>query len=433
MMPKYLTLVALALILTGPLISIALPTQPNISSPQVVSSIPYFQHLEYIISVLNETKVLNTTKIIIIANYTAAYNVLSANNGIITVNVNITPIFETKNFTFRLLNSGNYSVNLLEDFLDLKYPYVYNGYLFKSAYQIVFAHSSIYISYINTTKVNINGLNYTAYEYFNYSSFIPSTQRFYVLSNGIGYLFNTTYEYHIGNKTSYSLTVNFRLINLSKEENVTLQGAPDAFINNAKKPYQYVLYEYSDLSKSLKPVTYIQVYYPIIFGNGYLVGEQFQLSFYSGQPVNQNFGFSLNIGNYTTLPLTFTLNLNSSSIIWGGQIFNKVGTTTLNVFGINYTVIEYKNVTADRKSFTLLYFDTNGILIKRAQGTLNQTTSEIIYTPYLIPLNSTYMSYIHYVTTGSLPYTVIAPSYSLAITVIITLVIVAIIVLLYKR
>uniref|UniRef100_A0A2U9ILY8 Thermopsin n=2 Tax=Acidianus TaxID=12914 RepID=A0A2U9ILY8_9CREN len=430
-MSKYFML--LILVLTMPLVGLALPSQPNYSHPQVISQIPYFKNLQYTIGIYNQTTTSNTTKTVEIANYSINYNVISQNNGKLLVNVNLTPIHVPTNFSFNLIKSGNYTVNLEDDMLSLKYPYIYNGYLYSTTYQLIFPKISIYLSYLNQTKIDINEINYTAIEYQNFSATLASEEHFYVLSNGIGYSFNTTYT---PNGSKYSYTVSFHLENLSIEQNSSLSNSYPQFISDAEKPYQYTLCEYSSLSNSLQPLTYVQAYYPLIFTNGYLAAEEIELSFLSGAPVNQNFGFSLVVGNYTSLPLTFTYS-NSSQIIWGGNIFNKINTTTINVYNHNYLVNVYENITAN-KDITILYFSTNnGTLIKRAQGTINgnieNITTELLYTPKMISPNSTYINYAHTAVSGTLPYHVVSPSYSLIISIIVTLVIVAIIVLLYKR
>ncbi|ARM75658.1 hypothetical protein B6F84_06140 [Acidianus manzaensis] len=432
-MSKYLLL--MILVLTMPLAVLAIPAQPNYSSPQAIHQIPYFKTLKYIATVYNQTKVSNTTKIIVIANYTISYNVVNQSNGNILVNINTTPIHSPRNFTFNLIKSGNYTVNLEEDMLSLNYPYVFDKYLYNaSIYELAFPKISIEMGYVNQTKVSINGINYTAFEYSNYSTIVSSEEHFYVLSNGLGYSFNTTYTTNTSD-TTLTYTVNLHLIELSGEENSTLSTISTQFISNAEKPYQYTLYEYSSLSNTLQPVTYIQAYYPIIFSNGYLAGEEIELTFDSGAPVNQNFGFGLDIGNYTSIPLTFTYS-NTSQIIWGGKIFHKVNTTTINIYGTNYMVNEYQNVSSS--NIIKLYFSSdNNILVERAEGTINgnivNITSELIYTQHVITPNSTYINYAHRVTTGTLPFSAVAPSESLIITIIITLVIVAIIILLYKR
>ncbi|MCY0882765.1 MAG: hypothetical protein OWQ50_02930, partial [Acidianus infernus] len=99
MMLKY-TLVVLALLVAIPftqILSFALPSSPPLTTNTIITEIPYYSHLKYLISIYNETTENSTIKMKFIANYTADYNVISQYNGIIEVNYSISKIFSKYN------------------------------------------------------------------------------------------------------------------------------------------------------------------------------------------------------------------------------------------------------------------------------------------------------------------------------------------------
>ncbi|MUM64785.1 hypothetical protein D1867_05900 [Acidianus infernus] len=444
MMLKY-TLVVLALLVAIPftqILSFALPSSPPLTTNTIITEIPYYSHLKYLISIYNETTENSTIKMKFIANYTADYNVISQYNGIIEVNYSISKIFSKYNLsTFNMSNitflrPGIFNVTLLNDALCFHYPYIYPGLLYNSsAYYLYFVATKFNfpLGYVNETKVTINNLTLIAYKYHNLSTFSTINQYFYVLCNGIGYNFNYTFSYKIGNKT-YNLYANFLLKCLSGNSSTQLKYLGNQ-LEEAFKPYVYLDCTYSSLYAGLTPNTYREIFYPYIFANGYFIYRYAILSFIAGQPVESSyFELSLVIGNYTDLPITFLV-CNSSNIIWENEEFTRVNVTSLNILGKTYNnVIEYENIST--KSFTILYF-YNGTLIEEESGNIdgnsyNVNEKVVFVGNSMIPLNLTYPNYFDYTNTN-LPYKAIDPSLALEVSIIITMIIVALIVLLYKR
>ncbi|MCY0883483.1 MAG: hypothetical protein OWQ50_06810, partial [Acidianus infernus] len=247
------------------------------------------------------------------------------------------------------------------------------------------------------------------------------------------YNFNYTFSYKIGNKT-YNLYANFLLECLSGNSSTQLKYLGNQ-LEKAFKPYVYLVCTYSSLYAGLTPNTYREIFYPYIFANGYFIYRYAILNFIAGQPVGSSyFELSLVIGNYTNLPITFLV-CNSSNIIWENKEFTRVNVTSLNILGKTYNnVIEYENIST--KSFTILYF-YNGTLIEEESGNIdgnsyNVTEKVVFVGNSMIPLNLTYPNYFDYTNTN-LPYKAIDPSLALEVSIIITMIIVALIVLLYKR
>ncbi len=437
MMLKYTLILALLIAVPFAQILLALPSSPPLTTDTVINEIPFYSHLKYTISIYNESTINGTTKMKFLANYTADYNVISQCNGVIKVNYNVSKIysaynsseFNISNITF--LKPEVFNVTLLDDFLSFSYPYIYPKLLYNATYSLYFiaSHLELGLQYVNETKIELDNITYTVYKYQNISYF--SSKYFSVLCNGIGYNFNYTFSYKINNKT-YNLNANFLLKCLSGNSTTQLKYLGNQ-LEEAFKPYMYLECTYSSLSDNLVPNTYREIFYPYVFANGYFIYRYCILRFAAGQEVTYPY-FSIVVGNYTNLPITFLI-CNSSKITWENMEFNKVNITSLNILGKTYNnVIEYENIT--QKTLTLLYF-YNGTLIEEESGTINGS----IYSPsekleftgnHVIPLNSTYPDYFNYTNT-KLPYNAVDPSSALEVSIIVTMIIVVLIVLLYKR
>lgn len=445
MMLKYTLVVTLALLVAVPfvqILSIALPTSPPYTANAIITEISYYSHLKYVISIYNETTVNGTTKMKFLGNYTAIYNVISNYGGTIKVNYTISKIYTTvnsslfnaSNITF--LKPGIFNVTLLNDPLCLHYPFIYPGLLYATTYYLYFAANKfdLAMQYINESSVMINNSNYTVYKYENLTTFSDINRYFYVLCNGIEYNFNYTLTYKIENKT-HNMYANFILKCLSGNSSTELNFVSNQ-LEKAFKPYVYLEYTYSSLYAGLAPNTYREIFYPEVFANGYFVYRYSLLNFLAGQPIGQSyFGLELAIGNYANLPITFLV-CNSSKIYWECEEFTKVNVTSLNVLGKTYNnVIEYENISSS-KSFTLLYF-YNGTLIEEEAGNIDGNTYNVtekveFVGNSMIPLNITYPNYFDYTNTN-LPYNAIGPSLALEISIVVTMIVVALIILLHKR
>ncbi|WP_236751116.1 hypothetical protein [Acidianus sp. HS-5] len=431
----------LALLIAVPfvqILSLALPSSPPLTANTIINEIPFYSHLNYVISIYNETTVNSTTKMKFLANYTAEYNVVSQCNGVIKVDYNVSKIYSAYNLSkFNISNTtflkpGIFNVTLLDDALSFNYPYIYPELLYNSTYYALYfvaTHVGLGLQYVNETKIKLDNTSYTVYKYLNISYF--SSKSFYVLCNGIGYDFNYTFSYKIDNKT-YNLCANFILKCISGNSSTRLKYMSNQ-LEEAFKPYTYLEYTYSSLYADLTPNTYREIFYPYVFANGYFVYRDCILRFAAGQQVVYPY-FNIVIGNYTNLPITF-LACNSTKIVWENEEFSRVNITSLNILGKTFNnVIEYENKT--NTSFTLLYFH-DGTLIEEESGKIDgniyNASEKLEFTGNsIISLNSTYPDYFNYTNT-KLPYSAIDPSSALEVSIIVTMIIVALIVLLYKR
>ncbi len=430
MMSKYILAISLILIFILPVLSIGISNESiNIANyPTYISnyenSITFYNNLTYNIVAYNTSVNSTTSKL----NYTyiVNYYVNNFNNGNVTVNVLITnttvqPSIHNKTFNFTLIKSGTYNISLQQDFLNFSYPFIAPEYLFNNTYTLQSSVSSISLSFINYSRFNISGSSYNTTE-FSFSTDSLSG-KIWVLPNGNIAKLDTIYK---------GLSVNITLQELSSLAvgNLTPISLPKNLLNTS---YLYVVYEYSSFSNTTQSVGEEEIIYPIVFANGIMGESSYSLNTVSGEPIVDTTDFTIHIGNYTNIAITFYPNM-SKTILWNSIPFKFVEHKNITILNKNYNdTLVYTNST--NSSIQTLIFTKSGILL---QQSIKQKVSNITEFSIKYIGNRFYNSDMKFINLNNysntaLPFKAISPTMSLIATIVITLVLVAVLVILHRR
>ncbi len=404
------------------------------SNSQIISGFTIPSTINYTAKIVNSTTINNKT-IEKIYNYTLSYHIISITQDIAYVNV-------SGNFTNNSLKLGNvvyvtkglHVVNLIFQPISIYYPYIISDIIYNTSYGIITPNESIALDYSGKGYVLFDGANTTVY---NYSGVINGNSiKISLLPNGI--------IYHLENNslyitlTSYSTFLNVTLNTSSGNNNIY------QLTNYIQKPYLYAIYNYSTLSNSTLPVGYLEIDYPLLFENGILVTQITQIQIRAGQNLalpslleGKSVNFVIYINNPMDEPTSFIVNIGNQSITWNGFTFVLVNKTTISTIAGSFEAYEYRHYISSNLSAQLLYFSTNGVLLKEESvSILNSSVfpvfiSSLVGNNYINP-SETYPNVFNYTNT-TLPFKVINPNLSLTISIIVTIIIIAVIVLLHKR
>lgn len=409
------------------------------------STLSFPNNLTYYIVVSNTTKVTSTTtsssavntstsnvSSLRVLNYTyvAHYKVDKYSpEGELTVNLTVENTSQVpKGFNFTLLKIGLHNVNLEEDPLNLNYPYVFPGYLFNNTYTLSTPSTSLTLVYDGVANETILGTKYVVIKYFFGDSQASGVA--YITENGTVAYIDTTYnglEVQLFLKSSQGTTT------VDIPNTVTL---PSYFLNRS---YLYAIYEYSNYSDSLQSVGDEEIVYPFVFPNGIIGETAYQVNTVSGSPLVNFNDFTIHIGNYTSLETSFYPSL-AQKIEWNSVSLAMVGKDNVTIFGVNYPnayVYESNQSVNNSTIVREVTFNSSGVLIDQVVTVVHNGLStpefEAKYIGNIFYNNSeTYPNFQTFSDTN-LPFSVVSPSTSLAVAIIITIAIAAILVLLHRR
>jgi hypothetical protein len=333
-----------------------------------------------------------------------------------------------KGFNFTLLKIGLHNVNLEEDPLNLNYPYVFPGYLFNNTYTLSTPSTSLTLVYDGVANETILGTKYVVIKYFFGDSQASGVA--YITENGTVAYIDTTYnglEVQLFLKSSQGTTT------VDIPNTVTL---PSYFLNRS---YLYAIYEYSNYSDSLQSVGDEEIVYPFVFPNGIIGETAYQVNTVSGSPLVNFNDFTIHIGNYTSLETSFYPSL-AQKIEWNSVSLAMVGKDNVTIFGVNYPnayVYESNQSVNNSTIVREVTFNSSGVLIDQVVTVVHNGLStpefEAKYIGNIFYNNSeTYPNFQTFSDTN-LPFSVVSPSTSLAVAIIITIAIAAILVLLHRR
>ncbi|AKA72544.1 hypothetical protein SULI_00460 [Saccharolobus solfataricus] len=424
---RSVTISILALIITWGILGSLIITQANTT---IVNTTTIPTSITYTVKLINSTTVANKT-ITHVYNYTLYYQVTKFVQNTVYVNI-------SGNFTNGTLKLGNtvyikkgvYEVNLLYQPLSIYYPFIEPSIIFNTSYGIISPNETIALVYKGKTFNMINGVNYTSY---NYSGNVNGQQiSVNILQNGIiSKLENGSLELIL---ESFS--------NLSTIPLTTVTNSQ--YMNFLNRSYLYAVYNYSPLSNSLIPEGYLQISYPVVIGNNTITAQITQIQLRAGkqlalpasllgEPVN----FVLYINQPQNIPTSFIVNVGAKNITWNSNVFTLVGESKVSTPIGTFIAYQYVHNISQNQAQQVLYFTPNGTLIKEEvveiinSTTLPSFSLSFAGNTYISPFE-TYPNVFNYTNT-SLPYKVIAPNLSFTISIVITIIIVAILVVLHKR
>ena len=425
-----ITLAFLVLILIwGVNITLSVTQQvgPNTS---IVSNLSIPKILTYIAKLTNTTTIGNKT-VTKIYNYTVSYQLLKVNDYVAVVNI-------SGNFTNGILKLGNtiylregqYNVSVQYQPLSLYYPFILSELLYNTSYGILTPNESLVLTYKGKGFYTLNGVNNTVYNFTVYVNGNEITAT--IMPNGI-----VTY---LQNGSLSMVLKSYQLLNI----NITSTDTLTNISNFIGKSYLYAIFNYSTLSNSTIPQGYLQINYPVLFNNGILVTQFTQIQFRSGQQLalpslldGKSVNYVLYVNEPTKIPTSFGLNVGGNNITWNGIEYTLVGKQQVSTIAGTFEAYVYKYITSNQTE-QLLYFSQNGVLLKQELVTLLNSSAIVplfvmnfVGNTFLNPFQ-TYPNVFNYTNT-TLPYTVIKPNLSLTISIILTLVIVAVLVILHKR
>ncbi|WP_338603792.1 hypothetical protein V6M85_05060 [Sulfolobus tengchongensis] len=423
-----ITIAILVVIIMWGILTPLTVSQPNTT---IVNNISIPLSITYIAKLINSTTVANKT-ITHIYNYTLNYQVTKVVGT--TVYVNITGNFT--NATLKLGNTvyikkGQYEVNLLYQPLTIYYPFIIPNLIYNTSYGIITPNETTALTYKGKAYNIIAGNNYSVYNYsINLNNYEISAS---VLKDGI-----------ISQLENGSLRLS--LVSFSDFYNITLNTSNNGdYMNFISKSYLYAVLNYSTLSNSLIPEGYLQINYPIVFNNDIIATQVTQIQLRSGQQLalpasllGNSVNFVLYINELQKMPISFVLNVGTANITWNNNVYKLVGKTQVSTPAGTFTTYEYAHVLSQNQSEQLLYFSTNGTLVKEeVVEFINLSTPFPVFSlnfvgnTYLNPFE-TYHNVFNYSNT-TLPFKVINPNFSLTISIVITIIIVAVLVILHKR
>ncbi|MEM3685728.1 hypothetical protein [Saccharolobus sp.] len=422
------TVAILALITMWGILGSLVISQANTT---IINSITIPTSMTYTVKLINSTTVENKT-ITHVYNYTLTYQVTKFVQNVIYVNI-------SGNFTNGSLKLGNgvyikkgeYEVNLVYQPLSIYYPFIEPSLIYNTSYGIITPNETIALVYKSKTFSIINGVNYTSY---NYSVNINNQQiSVNILGNGIvSKLENRSLELIL-----YSFS-NLSTIPLNSITN----SQYTSFLNRS---YLYAVYNYSTLSNSLIPEGYLQISYPIILGNDTITAQITQIQMRAGQQLalpasllGDSVNFVLYINQPQNIPTSFTLNVGAKNITWNNNVFTLVGESKVSTPIGNFIAYQYVHNISQNQVQQVLYFTPNGTLIKEEVVEMINSTTQIpsfslsfVGNNYISPYE-TYPNVFNYTNT-SLPFKVINPNLSFTISIVITIIIVAVLVILRKK
>lgn len=265
-----LSLIVMSVLL--PSISLALPTQPP--SPSLTSQIPpgyYPTYLSFSIT-YNSSHQLNI--------YYVNYTIRPGQGGELAVNVSTnatTTVNGTTRYVFSFLRNGTFTVNTLEDVMNLSsLPYIYPGFLFNSTYGVstpISAVGLIFKGELNTT--------FTGQKEYLYSVYLPNqlSGLSILLSDGVLYQLNSTYN---GGELHLQL-LEERLGSFPLE----LGQVPNQLPSGLQVPYIYSTYNFSPPAQALIPSGYVEFMPSTIFGNGLFSMEQAYVQYVELEPLTK--------------------------------------------------------------------------------------------------------------------------------------------------
>ncbi|MCI2415116.1 MAG: hypothetical protein MPF33_07755 [Candidatus Aramenus sp.] len=431
----------LATLVTG-VQSFSIPQFPT-TTTHCYSTLSFPSNLTYYIVVSNTTKVPTTntsttntsTSNVLpsrVVNYTyvAHYQVVKySSEGQLTVNLTVENTSQVaKGFNFTLLKTGLHNVSLEEDPLNLNYPFVFPGYLFNNTYTLSTPSNSLTLVYDGVANETILGVKYVVIKYFFGGS--QASGVVYITENGTVTYVNTTYN---------GLNVQFFLKSSQGTTTVDIPNTatlPSYFLNRS---YLYAIYEYSNYSDSLQSVGDEEIVYPFVFPNGIIGETAYQVNTVSGSPLVNFNDFTIHIGNYTSLETSFYPYL-TQEIEWNSESLTMVGRHNVTIFGVNYPNAYVYEGNQSVKNSTVVHevvFSPSGILIDQVASVVHNGVStqefEAKYVGNIFYNNSeTYPNFQTFSDTN-LPFSVVSPSTSLTVAIIVTIAIVAILVLLHRR
>jgi len=425
-MKGYLVLL-LALILLAPIAIISNATTAEPYQTVQIPSLTIYKDLTYHVVA---QKTLNKTKVTTI--FSVNYEVTSIENT--TLSVSVSGNF-TKNMSYVIGGSGNFSVNIFSELFSLHYPFIPPFLEFNNTYGLNTTEGRWDLQYLRPTNVTIMNKNVTASAYIVY--FNQTYSQYYVfLKNGL--IANTSYSSENGSQ------ITMLLVSYSNPVNITF-NAPS--LKGIGKPYLYIQYINNFETDSLTPEYYLEVYYPYQVGD-YLVQINYLLYPQQGSlvvPANlgnipQPINFVAVFAPYYKEQLTFVNNVGNSTIIWKGVNLTLINTTyikTINGTDVKaYLYKYYQNSSVPQGSVILyVYFSSDGTLLQQSVysvGLKNITVMFSLVSNEYVSLDSQYPTLTKPLYT-TLPYEPVNLSTAILITVIISVVISALIVVLRQR
>ncbi len=416
---SYLLLLMIVISAT-PLVSLSLPSQaPSTTLVNQINAGQYPTQLTYVIkyNISNKTQTFNLT-------YTV--NVETQGNANVSVATNAEKLVNgSVQYVFSFLKNGTYQVNLIEDPMKLTFlPYIYPGFLYNSTYGVSTPEGAVALNFLGELNYTLFGQSVYKYNIYMDNGLFGSS---IILGDGVLYQFNTTYK-----GGSLSLQLTDQVLGSSP---ILLQSnvSPSSVMN---LPYIYSTYNFSDVSQSLLPSGYVEYMPSTLFGNGIMTVEQAYVQYVELEPVTKAYvpvtsqglpvSFLLEVGNESNLTLPFVPKFsNTEQIQYQQMIFKLNGTSDglyqyVNRSGVTLTELEIEG-NGTIYQFSLYTQGGNHTYIPQYRATLvgNRFVNGTV--PPIVSSSS-----------GNLPFKVISPMTSLLITIIVTVVISAIIVLLHR-
>ncbi|WP_054845227.1 hypothetical protein [Sulfuracidifex tepidarius] len=358
------------------------------------------------------------------ATYLVNYSVIKYNSyGNLTVK--ISGNYTTQNISFY---KGNFTINPELDPFTLEYPFVLPNYLANLTYGISSPSSSLVFEFLKQVTVNLNGNQETAYDFKVIDS--AGNYNMTVLSNGvIYYLDNSTFNMSLKSFNTFTLSLANLIPNLNQSD-----------INST---YQYSIYEFNPTAATLLPTSEIEVFYPLVFSNGVIALNEFELRTLPNESVVASRSIDgVSVYNYLSLNelnetfTTFSPQVGNKNITFNGENFMFVNQTKVTTPAGTFTSYLYKNVSSAGTLIQYLYLGKDGLLLKLKEVSVSTgtpiTEGEISFigNNYIPP--SVSFPY-HSLSDTNLPYKPVNSYDSMIIAVIVTLVIVAILLLLHRR
>ncbi len=414
----------------------SIPSNPT-TETHYYSTLSFPTSLTYYVTASNFTKSASNTSATntsppryVNYTYVVSYHVVKYTpEGQLTVNVTVENTSRVNTgFNFTLLKVGTHNITIEEDPFSLYFPYIFPGYLYNSTYTLSTPTSSLSLAYDGLANETILGVKYEVIKYFFSNSQASGVA--YITNNGTVVYFNTTFK---GLSVQFFLNTSKGTVTINVPSTVKL---PSYLLNRS---YLYAVYEYSNYSNSLQSVGDEEIVYPFVFPNGIIGETAYQVSTVAGSPlVSTNF-FTIHIGNYTDLETSFYPYL-LQKITWNSLNLTMTGKENITVLGVNYPGVYVYEGNNSVQNTTFLYkvmFNSSGILIEQLAGEVNKG----VYTPvfeakYIGNIfynnSETYPNFQTFSDTN-LPFSVVSPSTSLTVAIIVTVAISVILVLLHRR
>ncbi|AHC52394.1 hypothetical protein SUSAZ_00775 [Sulfolobus acidocaldarius SUSAZ] len=341
---------ALIVLLIPVLVTTGFAINYNSYSTQKISQLTIYSQLQYDLKQVSGNK----TNL-----YSVDYNVKGYQGASVNVSVIINKLSITKPNNATLpISSGNYTVNLLDELLNLHYPYFLPYLMFNQTYGIYLKDATYVVYFAGNSTFKLMNQNISAYKFYLLSNTSSNASQYVVLPNGI--LANATF-------TGANYTYVFTLKNYT--DPIVLNINSTDLGDGVSKPYLYVYSIYNQAYQTLTPDAYLEIYYPFQIGD-YMAELYYLLYPQSGSALVQNVllgnnvNFQVYFKPYNQDIITFLPSVGGNQITWSGQKLTLANTTDLKL--VNGSVVKaYLYKYSDNFSTVYIYFSMNGVLLQQ--------------------------------------------------------------------